>query len=113
MITEKDLKAAIAECQGARNPNANTCIKLAAYYTILNTLYPTEPTEPKEIYDVGYSMDNYIPPIQSDSEFLAVCSNKDITKVLEVINEHMDAIKILYPKEYDSILNRIQEIKEG
>ena len=35
MITEQDLLEAIAECQGQRNPNANTCIKLAAYYIIL------------------------------------------------------------------------------
>ena len=41
MITEKDLMEAIAECQGQRNPNANTCIKLAAYYTILNNLQAT------------------------------------------------------------------------
>ena len=45
MITEKDLRAAIAECQGARNPNASTCIKLAAFYTILNNLYPEQKEE--------------------------------------------------------------------
>ena len=39
MITEKDLQEAIAECQGERNPNANTCIKLAAFYTIRNELF--------------------------------------------------------------------------
>ena len=38
MITVDELKAAIAEMQGERNPNAQTCIKLAAYYTILNEL---------------------------------------------------------------------------
>ena len=34
MITEMDLQEAIAECQGKRNPNADTCIKLAAFYII-------------------------------------------------------------------------------
>ena len=52
MITEKDLRAAIAECQGARNPNATTCIKLAAFYTILNNLYPEQK---EEAVDAGYS----------------------------------------------------------
>lgn len=110
MITEKDLRAAIAECQGARNPNANTCIKLAAYYTILNTLYP----ENKEPVEVGYSMmpsyEEYVPQIQSDSEFMNVCSKKDIAAVLEVLDEHMEAIKLLYPKEYDSIIEKIKDI---
>lgn len=40
MITEHDLQEAIAECQGERNPNAQTCIKLAAFYTIRDHLYP-------------------------------------------------------------------------
>ena len=36
MITRRDLLEAIDKCQGQKNPNANTCIKLAAYYTILD-----------------------------------------------------------------------------
>ena len=44
MITEQDLLSAIAECQGERNPNANTCIKLAAYYTILDNIRPPKET---------------------------------------------------------------------
>lgn len=111
MITEKDLRAAIAECQGARNPNANTCIKLAAFYTILNNLYPEKVEEP---VDVGYSTmpsyDEYLPQIRSDSEFMNVCSQKEITAVLEVLDEHMEAIKLLYPKEYDSIIEKIKEL---
>lgn len=111
MITEKDLRAAIAECEGTRNPNANTCIKLAAFYTILNNLYPEKKEEP---LDVGYSTmpsyDNYVPHIQTESEFMNVCSQKDIVAVLEVLNEHMEAIKLLYPKEYDSIIEKIKEI---
>ena len=39
MITEKDLQEAIAECQGQRNPNASTCIKLAAFLTIQKELF--------------------------------------------------------------------------
>ena len=111
MITEKDLRAAIAECQGARNPNATTCIKLAAYYTILNALYPEKKEEP---IDVGYSTmpsyDEYVPLIRGKSEFMDVCSQKPITDILEVLNEHMEAIKLLYPKEYDSIIEKIKKI---
>ena len=111
MITKKDLRAAIAECEGTRNPNANTCIKLAAFYTILNNLYPEKKEEP---VDVGYSMmpsyDEYIPQIRGGSEFMDVCSQKDIKAVLEVLNEHFEAIKLLYPKEYDSIIEKIKEI---
>ena len=111
MITEKDLRAAIAECQGARNPNASTCIKLAAFYTILNNLYPEQK---EEAADAGYSTmpsyNDYLPQIQTGSEFMDICSQKEITAVLEVLDEHMEAIKLLYPKEYDSIIERIKEL---
>ena len=111
MITEKDLRAAIAECQGARNPNANTCIKLAAFYTILNNLYPEKVEEPVDIgYSTMPSYDEYVPQIRSDSEFVNACSQKDIVAVLEVLDEHMEAIKLLYPKEYDSIIEKIKNI---
>jgi hypothetical protein len=56
------------------------------------------------------SNDNYVPFIQSESEFMNVCSQKDIYAVLGVLNEHMEAIKLLYPKEYDSIIEKIKEI---
>lgn len=111
MITEKDLRAAIAECQGARNPNANTCIKLAAYYTILNTLYPELKQDPVEVgYSMAPSYDDFVPYTQTESEFISVCMGKDILSVLEVLNEHMEAIKLLYPKEYDSIIEKIKDI---
>jgi hypothetical protein len=111
MITEKDLKEAIAECQGARNPNASTCIKLAAFYTILNNLYPEQKEEPT---DVGYSTmpsyNDYLPQIATGNEFIDICMQKDIMAVLEVLSEHMEAIKLLYPKEYDSIIEKIKEL---
>lgn len=109
MITEKDLKEAIAECQGARNPNASCCIKLAAYYTILNNLYPKE--EPMEVgYSTMPSYNDYLPQITGQSEFMDICSQKDIMAVLGILDEHMEAIKLLYPKEYDSIIDRIKDL---
>ena len=42
MIRESDLRDAIAECQGSRSPNADTCIKLAAYYTIRDHMFPEQ-----------------------------------------------------------------------
>ena len=90
-------------------PNATCCIKLAAYYTILNNLYPKEQPEEERFYDVP-QYDAYVPQIQTESEFMNVCSQKDILAVLEVLNEHFEVIKLLYPKEYDSIIERLSEL---
>lgn len=110
MITEKDLLEAIAECQGTRNPNANTCIKLAAYYTILNNLNPKdEQSEPMLQPDIPRNSD-LVPLIQTENEFMEVCTGKDIKAVLGVISEHLEAIKLLYPKEYNSIIEKIESL---
>ena len=103
MITEKDLREAIAECEGQRNPNANTCIKLAAYYTILNQITGSE--MPGFSRDSGESETR----IQYDgqSDFAAKINGKDQKNVLPVIDELMDAVHTLNPRLYDSVMSRL------
>lgn len=100
MITEKDLQEAIAECQGERNPNANTCIKLAAYYTILNQMEPTQ--EPVMARYSGAS------GIDSGSEFALIANSMDSAEVLKVMDELMDALMILNRRLYDSTLRKLK-----
>ena len=51
MITRHDLETAIAECQGKRNPDARTCIMLAAFYTIRREMFEEE----KEVEHYSYA----------------------------------------------------------
>ena len=107
MITEKDLHEAIAECQGERNPNANTCIKLAAFYTILDHI-----TEKEEEVLHGYS---YAPePITSnevdydgESDFAIAISGKDAHEVWSLMDELMQTLQITNPPLYNSVMRRI------
>lgn len=103
MITEQDLKQAIAECQGVRDPNANTCIKLAAYYIILEHMQAEE----KPIY-------SYAPPPQaayiSDSEFGMKIQGKDTNAVLAVMDELMSTISILNSSLYNGVMRKLSEI---
>lgn len=46
---------------------------------------------------------------QAQSEFLQVCSSVPIEDVLNVLDEHMECVKVLYPKEYSAILRKIKE----
>ena len=52
-----------------------------------------------------------VPLYRGKSEFMEVCTGKDVTSVLEAINEHIEAIKILYPKEYTNLIEKIKNIK--
>ena len=86
MITRFDLDSAIAECQGKRDPDAKTCIMLAAFYTIRREMFGEEK-------DAGHS---YAPApirstIQTDSgsEFARAISGREIDEILPVVDELM------------------------
>lgn len=114
MITEKDLQEAIAECQGQRNPNANTCIKLAAYYTILDHISekPKDETYQNDLhynieethsFGTGPSMIDY----SGDTEFAQLIQGKDPADIWPIMDELMSTIQILYPKLYSSVLTKL------
>lgn len=103
MINEQDLKEAIAECQGVRSPNANTCIKLAAYYTILNNLNKNQ-VEEYSFASPGESIK------YSNSEFSHYVIDKGIERVFPVIDEMMEALSVVNPRLYSSTISRIERL---
>jgi hypothetical protein len=107
LITENDLMEAIAECQGTRSPNANTCIKLAAYYIILDHMKQTEekPTysfamPPNNAADITY---------YGDSDFAQKIYGMPIDKVLSIIDELMDTLSVLNPSLYNGVMRKLSE----
>ena len=110
MITEQALQEAIAECQGDRNPNRDTCMMLAAFYTIQDHLYPQDHfVEDNKMPAYSYSE----PPGQvgydSGTEFSEVIKGKDANRVLEVMDEAMSTIQVLMPRLYDGIIRQLNE----
>ena len=104
VITKKDLDSAIAECQGKRNPDANTCIKLAAFYTIKREMFG-------EDKDTGYS---YAPApsrstieTNSGSEFARMIDGKDFDSVFPVIDELMETLSIIQPRLYNAVMDKL------
>ena len=103
MIKREELLEAIAECQGERNPDAKTCIKLAAYYTILNNIQD-EVIAPKQS---GYS---YAPYSGNGSEFSEAVKGLNLNDVMPVFEELMEAVELLIPKLYRATINRLKEL---
>lgn len=101
MITEQELREAIAECQGQRNPNANTCIKLASYYTILDHME-------KEIIQPQIQSYSFASaPYSSDTEFGQRIANMDINDVLTVMDELMTTLSIINPRLYNGVMAKL------
>lgn len=46
----------------------------------------------------------------SGSEFLEAVSGKDAASVLSVMDEHMEAVRILYPREYEAVVGRLRSL---
>lgn len=105
MIREEDLQEAIAECQGVRNPNANTCVKLASYYTILDH---TKQEESVPTY-------SYAPPPNTvdtsfmESEFAKKINGKPADDMWQLMDELMDTLQIINPHLYDGVMRKIAE----
>lgn len=105
MIREDELLDAIAECQGERNPDAKTCIKLAAYYTILNNLYNKE-----EIHEPKQESYSYAPYKGSGSELREAVNGLTLEDVMPVLEELMETVELLIPKLYKATITRLKEL---
>ena len=102
MISQQDLQEAIAECQGQRNPNANTCIKLAAFLTIQRELYGSD-----ELSEVPPRSFSYATKYESDTEFAQAIKGKSYEEVLPVMDELMTTLAAVYPRLYESVLREL------
>ena len=110
MITEKDLQEAIAECQGQRNPNASTCIKLAAYYTIQRELYGEHNTSVKiPVYSrAGPSAEEHV-DYTGDSEFSRIIDGMLARDAWAVMDELMSILQATNPRLYAGVIRKLEE----
>lgn len=132
MITLQDLNAAIAECQGERHPNANTCIKLAAFLTIRKEMFGEEekprlaPVLPGYSTQTAPQVASQSAPVQaaspaqeqaettidfdSGSEFSRAIDGREAYSVWAVMDELMEVLNATNPRLFDGVMRKIHEI---
>lgn len=108
MISEQELRAAIASTLSEHDPNAWTCVKLAAYYTCLNATGQKENVEqakqqsytPVEIIEPEYS---------STTAFGRAIRGKDREKVIAFLDNLIStSIRYALPQMYADILRIVR-----
>lgn len=104
MITEKDLQEAIAECQGQRNPNANTCIKLAAFLTIQREMFGDHAVE-MPVYSYSSAPVEY----DKDSEIVSLLNGRDFNEVIPLLDELLSTLQIVNKGLYDGFIRRMKK----
>jgi hypothetical protein len=84
--------------------------KLAALCTVRNELSEAESREnshapqPEQVMQMEYSTR----PQEPQSEFVEAASAVPFSGLIRVLDEHMNAIKLVYPKEYEMVMQRIR-----
>lgn len=105
MLDMDEIRSEIARLENG-NTTYSAVEKLAMLYIVQERNAPTPEPEPVEIQQMPrYAYASAPEPPQSD--FLEAVSKVPIDKALQVIDEHMEAIKLLYPKEYTAVINKI------
>lgn len=114
MITEYDLDEAIAECQGKRNPDAQTCMKLAAFYTIKQHMFGKPEQDVRmnseAVPAYSYSAGNDVAQFTSDSEFGKLINGLETSQILPFIDDLVETIRIINPKLYNAFIGKIKAL---
>ena len=107
MITEHELLEAIAECQGQRNPNASTCIKLASFYTILDHMNGKDVEQIDEpVYSFANETENTI-TYQSGTEFADAVYGRSVDEIMSIVDELMSTLSVINPSLYAGVMRRL------
>jgi hypothetical protein len=135
LITLHDLDEAIAECQGERNPNANTCIKLAAFYTIRKEMFPdpgqgapeathapTQGVEVRPSINVRSAYSGDMEPSEpseqaetiidynSGTEFSEAIDGLHADEVWPIMDELMSVIQATNIRLYNGVMRKIDQL---
>lgn len=113
MITEHDLQEAIAELQGRRNPTSSDCVKLAAYYTILQNITDTDDEirgavmplysraePPQSVGTVDYTFTN--PALKEGLQ------GRTAGYICELLDDLVSAVKVTNPELYGFVVRKMQ-----
>lgn len=93
MVDLNEIEAEIAKLENAET-TYNNCTRLAVLYSVRDHCQKTK----KAAYSYG------------QSQFLQVVSQAPMERVLEILDEHMEAIEVLHPREYAAIIRKIKEL---
>lgn len=86
--------------------------KLAALCAVRNELSEAESREnspdpqPEPVMHMEYSTRSQEP----QSDFVAAASSVPFGGLMQVLDEHMKAIKLVYPKEYELVMRKISDL---
>ena len=117
MITEKEIEQAIEEC--LREPVTGNKRAVLADLIIIQDYLFGEPAQVQEAPQPMPMQSYSAPPIEQvetyiettgDSEFLRAVDGRKADKVWKLIDELVEAVKILHPRMYTTFIDMVQDL---
>lgn len=113
MITEKELRQAIAECQ--QDPITGTKRSVLADLIIIQDyLFGAPRSDQAPTPQASYSAEPLgygdVIETQGGSEFLDAVNGRKAERLWKLMDEMMEAIRILHPRMYASFIDKIYDL---
>ena len=117
MITEKEVEQAIQECM--RDPITGNKRAVLADLIIIQDYLFGEPARAREVPQPMLTQSYSAPPMEQveiyvetngDSEFLKAVDGRKAERVWPLINELVEAVKILHPRMYTTFIDKVQDL---
>lgn len=100
MVDLETIEREISELE-ARQPSYKLCERLSWLYIVRDHLMAKMyPPEGKATIKMALS----------GSEFLDAANGKPYEDVLKLVDEHLETIRMLYPKTYSALVDKIREL---
>lgn len=107
-----EINAEIAKLE-AGGTNYAVCEKLACLYTVRDGLQNVrEPERTRNEYSYA-SNPRQIVADEPQSEFSQAAYSVPVDALISVMDEHMEAIRAIYPKEYTAVVERLKSEKRA
>ena len=117
MITEKEVAQAIEECM--RDPITGNKRAVLADLIIIQDYLFGEPTRAQEVPQPMPMQSYSAPPMErveiyvetnGDSEFLKAVNDKKADRAWRLMNELVEAVRILHPNMYTSFIDKVLDL---
>ena len=99
MIDLETIERTIQEIEATKETTFHTCERLAWLYVCRDHLVPQRKDERTQW--------------MSGSEFLELSSDVSYPELMRILDEHMSALAVVQPREYESIMAKIRTLGHG
>ena len=96
MIDLETIEREINELEMRGRATYSLCERLSWLYIVRDHLMPAETRESARL---------------GGSDFLDACDGVPYAQLMKVLDEHMDALRVVQPKAYEAVMKKIKELR--